>query len=535
MTRKGKLELTWVDKDERPRLEPRILVEDKGLSYGDPTASNMLIQGDNLIALKALEQALAGKIKCIYIDPPYNTGSALAYYEDGLEHSIWLTMMRDRLEMLQRLLHPNGVIYVHIDDAEGSYLKVLMDEVFGRHKHLITFYIQVRYPEKTLKQDMLFNKIIEQVHCYGGQDTPTIYQPSKEYNISKFCWYVEEIGEPVIMNMGGKRVDIFPKGAYRISKKNSSHEGLKEIWATGTILDGNSSGRFFRDYLQGRVREDGLGVLYKVYGIGDDDLDYRYFTGPKRDNATKGKYYQGVPTSVKESNSDGKTTVSNFLDLAGAFGNCRHEGGVDFRSGKKPEVLLQQLIELTTRPGDFVLDSFAGSGTTAAVAHKMTRKWIIIEAGEQATTHCVPRLQRVVDGADLTGVTGVTNWQGGGGFKFYRLAETLLVKDPDFGTLDTNPCYTREMLYEAICKIENFRYKPRGLWHGYSSEKRFIHIALEMLNQPALDQLEQELRPDESLLIYYKKRASNLNYSDRVEFKRIPRDLQAKCDFEAGV
>ena len=164
---KAKLELTLIGKENRPRLEPRILLEDQEKSYhaaqrvtDKDIFDNRLIFGDNLLALKALEQEFAGKIKCIYIDPPYNTGNAFEYYDDSVEHSSWLTLMSDRLHFLRRLLRPDGFMCCHIDDSEGHYLKVLMDEVFGRSNYLTTLYVQVRYPEKTLKQDMAFHKEI---------------------------------------------------------------------------------------------------------------------------------------------------------------------------------------------------------------------------------------------------------------------------------------------------------------------------------------------------------------------------------------
>src|SRR5438309_1174140 len=192
MAKKTKLELTWVGKEGRPLLEPRVLSEVPEKSYHAKTKiteldrfDNRLIFGDSLPALKALEQEFAGMVKCIYIDPPYNTGAALEHYDDGIEHSIWLGLMRERLLILPSLLRPDGVIFVHIDDSEGAYLKVLMDEVFGRDKYLVTFYVQVRYPEKTLKQDMLFNKVIEQIHCYAGRDAPVIHQLREEYDIRK--------------------------------------------------------------------------------------------------------------------------------------------------------------------------------------------------------------------------------------------------------------------------------------------------------------------------------------------------------------
>src|SRR3990167_9207932 len=379
-----KLELTWIGKDNQPKLEPRILIEDPEKSYGDKNSENMLIYGDNLLALKALEQDFAGQIKCACIDPPFNTGSAFEYYDDGLEHSLWLSLLRDRLIVLKNLLSPDGFICCHIDDAEGHYLKVLMDEIFERSNYLTTLYIQVRYPEKTLKQDMDYHKEIEQIHVYRKKYGAKPNLNEKQSSFDKFNFYVEELEPGVETTIGGKKVAILKKGYYRIVQKEGSALGLKEIWATGTILDGNSSGRFFRDYLTGRVEQDGLGVLYKVYGIGDDSFDYRYFTGPQRAGATKGKYYQGVP-KFQLDNPDLKQTtpIENFYDLAGSFGNCRTEGSVDFRGGKKPEILIQRILSHFSNPGDIVLDSFLGSGTTAAVAHKMGRRWIGIELGER--------------------------------------------------------------------------------------------------------------------------------------------------------
>jgi adenine-specific DNA-methyltransferase len=399
MKSKQRLELTWIGKDKRPKLEPRILLEDPTKSYHakarfseNDIFDNRLIFGDNLLALKALEQEFTGKVKCVYIDPPYNTGNAFEHYDDGIEHSLWLSLMRDRLELLRKLLSPDGFFCCHIDDSEGAYLKVLCDEVFERPNYLTTLYVQVRYPEKTLKQDMDYHKEIEQVHVYrkGYGARPNL--PSKKSSFDKFTFYIHESGEGIDTSLGGKRAVIFPKGKYRITQGEGSENGLKEIWATGTILDGNSSGRFFRDFLAGRAGTDGLGALYKVYGIGDDKFDYRYFTGPNRASASKGKYFQGVPMSQLEE-ADGSSTspIENFYNLAGSFGNCRHEGGVEFRSGKKPEALLEMILKYFSCPGDLVIDSFAGSGTTGAVAHKMGRRWIMVELGEHCDTHIVEK------------------------------------------------------------------------------------------------------------------------------------------------
>jgi adenine-specific DNA-methyltransferase len=277
----------------------------------------------------------------VYIDPPYNTGNAFEHYDDGVEHSIWLSLMRDRLERLRVLMAPTGFFCCHIDDSEGPYLKVLCDEVFGRPNYLTTLYIQVRYPSKTLKQDMDFHKEIEQIHVYRKDYGATPNLPSRKSSFDKFNFYFRESGAGRNENLGGKRVTIFPKGTYQIVKGDSSEDGLKEIWATGTILDGNSSGRFFRDYLAGRVKLDGLGAMYKVYGIGDDKFPYRYFTGPNRASATKGKYFQGVPISqIQEATGSASAPIEYFYNLAGSFGRCRISRREEARSSARNHLAL---------------------------------------------------------------------------------------------------------------------------------------------------------------------------------------------------
>lgn len=530
-----KLELTWIGKGEEPKLEPRILIENPEYSYGDPDTGNMLIHGDNLLALKALEQDYAGKIKCIYIDPPYNTGSAFEHYDDNLEHSIWLDLMKRRLSILRNLLSDDGFICVHIDDSEGQYLKVLMDEVFQRSNYLTTFYIRVRYPDKTLKQDMDFHKEIEQIHIYRKKYGAKPNQNESELNFDKFNYYFQELSEGNEIILGGKKVVIFDKDQYKIIKKEGSEDGRKEIWATGSILDGNSSGRFFRDYLTGRYTEDGLGVLYKVYGIGDDKFDYRYFTGPQREGATKGKYFQGVPiTKLETTETTTKSPINNFYDLAASFGNCRHEGGVDFRGGKKPEKLLQIILKHFSNEGDYILDSFLGSGTTAAVAHKMNRKWIGVELGEQAITHDIPRLKSIIDNTDLTGATIESNWQGGGGFKFYTLAPSLLQKDK-FDNWVISENYNADMLAAAMAKQEGFKFQPDDtkFWkQGRSSEQDFIYTTTQFLTAESLESIHDDMLPGESLLICCKAFQKECkNRFPNISVKKIPQMLLNRCEF----
>jgi adenine-specific DNA-methyltransferase len=511
MAQKTKLELTWIGKENRPRLEPRILLEDPEKSYHasqrvteNDIFDNRLIFGDNLLALKALEQEFSGKFKCIYIDPPYNTGNAFEHYDDAVEHSLWLSLMRDRIEILRRLLRPDGFFCCHIDDSESHYLKVVLDEIFGRANYLTTFYVQVRYPEKTLKQDMAFHKEIEQVHIYRREYGAVPNQNETTASFEKFRFFVNELAPGRLITLGGKSVTIFKPGDYEILEATGSADGLKEIWATGTILDGNSSGRFFRDYLAGRVEQDGLGALYKVDQIGDDKFGHRYFTGPKRAGASKGKYFQGVPMNVLENPDESRfTPIENYYDFAAQFGNCRNEGGVEFRSGKKPEVLLERVLRHFSNPGDWILDSFAGSGTTGSVAQKMRRRWIMIELREHCHTHIIPRLKKVIDGEDAGGVTAATGWRGGGGFRYYRLAPSLLEEDK-FGQLVISKQYNANMLAEAMCKIMSYQYAPSDnvFWqHGQSTENDFIYVTTQTLTHEQLAQISDEVGDSRSLLI----------------------------------
>ncbi|MDD0823798.1 site-specific DNA-methyltransferase [Mannheimia sp. AT1] len=412
---------------------------------------NLIIQGDNLAALKSLLPFYAGQVKCIYIDPPYNTGNAFENYDDNLENSIWYSLMYPRLELLHSLLKEDGFFCCQIDDSQSSYLKIILDEIFGRDNYLTTLYIKVRYPEKTLKEDMDFHKEVEQIHIYRKSRLAKPYLNKLDVGFEKFTYYINELSEPSkTIYLGGKQIDIFDKNSFEIIEKEGSEFGLKEIWASGTILDGNSSGRFFRDYLTGRSESDGLGVLYKVYGIGDDNLSYRYFTGPKKATATKGKYYQGVPKNkLNEETIFKKIPINSFYDFAANFGNCRQEGDVGFRGGKKPEILIRTLLGYFSNEGDIILDSFLGSGTTVAVAHKMNRRYIGIEIGQHAKTHVVPRLKKVIEG-EQGGISQAVNWQGGGAFRFCELGETIF---DEFGSINSDIDF--EALAAHIWYLEN--------------------------------------------------------------------------------
>jgi adenine-specific DNA-methyltransferase len=533
----NKLELMWYGKGEPIVIEPRLLIENSALSNCESATNteNMLIHGDNLLALKALESKYAGQVKCIYIDPPYNTGEAFEYYDDNLEHSLWLNLIYARLVELKKLLSDDGFFCCQIDDSEGPYLKVLLDEIFGRANYLTTIYIRVRYSEKTLKQDMAFHKEIEQVHIYRktANAKPILHTVKADYE--KFKYRIVTKTEPIKkLSLGGKNVEVYEKGTYEILKEVGSEFGLKEIWASGTILDGNSSGRFFRDYLTGRYADDGYGVLYKIFGIGDDRFDHRFFTGPNREGATKGKYFQGVPSDKLESgNMTKEIPISGFLDLAAYFGNCRHEGGSEFRGGKKPEILLQTLLSHFSRPGDLVLDSFLGSGTTAAVAQKMNRKYIGIEMGDQCYSLCQTRLNRVING-DKTGISSACNWQGGGGYRFFELAPTLINTD-SFGEPVINTDYSADMLAAAVALHEGFTYQPDShlFWkQSTGNEKSFLFVTTKHLSCNYLDSIKETMENDEYLIIACRSFDTGLDKAYKsITVKKIPQMILDRCEF----
>jgi len=412
--------LVWEQHEEAVDVQMRdnipVFTEcaDKEIFAAPGEKFNFLLVGDNLHSLRLLEKTHLGKIDLIYIDPPYNTGNQDFRYDDvyvdeldTYRHSKWLSFMSERLRIAAKLLAPHGFIFISIDDKEAAQLKLLCDEIFGDANYEKTDYIQVRYPDKTLKSDMKYHKEIEQVLVYRKSDSATPYLQPQEYDYEKFVYSVNELAPGIEIQLGGKKVVVFQKGEWELVKhKEGFKEGLKEIWATGTILNGNSSGRFFRDYLDGRKEKDGLGVLYKVYGVGDDSFDYRYFSGPQKVTATKGKYYQGVPVDKMEEGSTKVSPIPNFYDMAGDFGNIRHEGGIPFNSGKKPIKLMSMFLNYFKQKDITVLDFFAGSASTAHAVLALnqadggTRKFIICTNDENdiCTEVTYPRISNVING-----------------------------------------------------------------------------------------------------------------------------------------
>lgn len=507
MQKTGKLELTWVGKYDEVSVEPRILIEDPSKSYGDPNSENMLIHGDNLIALQALQQDYAGKIKCIYIDPPYNTGSAFEHYDDNLEHSTWLNLMKSRLELLKRLLSSDGSIWVNLDDNEVHYCKVMMDEIFGRDNFLCDLAWEKRYspPPDTKEFGYIHDHIL-------------VYRKTTDFKRNLLPFTDEQTGRY-------KNPDNDPRGPWKAmdytcrftaqQRPNLYYPIIQpltgeKVWPKETRVWANSKEEHEKNVLENRLWWGASGKN-KV---------------PAKKNFLSDIQQGMMPMSLWH------------YDFAGTNQDAKKESMRLFASSPfgtpKPERLLELILTIASNPSDIVLDSFLGSGTTVAVAHKMKRKWIGIELGEHAYTHCKIRLDKVIDG-EQGGISKSVNWQGGGGYKFYELAPSLLVKNPVLPVYQINPEYTFEMLCEAICKIEGFRYKVDGVYHGYSSEKRFIHITKEFINVEYIKTVAATLGEDQSLLIYGTKIQSGLRLPDNIEVKKIPKDLLEKCTFESEV
>ncbi len=399
---------------------------DNGIVSFDKEKDNLIIKGNNLLALHTLKEKLIGQVKLIYIDPPYNTGKDSFSYNDKFNRTSWLTFMKNRLEIAYELLKNDGAIFVSIDEKQQAYLRVLMNDIFGESNSLEVFHIQARYTQKSLNEKDNFQPVMEYVLAYAkNKNLFTPNKPHDEYDLSKFKWAIEELSSGEEIELGGKKVHIFKKGEYAIRKlPEPTLKGLKDTWASGSVLTGNTSGKFFDTQLSKRKDIDGLEVLYKVEGIGEDGLGYRYFTGPKKESSIRGQFFSGIPLERLEQIDKGEARkyrpIVNYYDFSGDFGNIRHEGGVPFNGGKKPEKMLKWIIEMATQEGDLVLDYHLGSGSTAASSLKLNRRFIGIEQMDYIQDLVVQRLENVISG-DSTGISTEVNWQGGGSFVYAEL------------------------------------------------------------------------------------------------------------------
>lgn len=510
MTKKQKLELTWIGKENRPKLEPRILIEDPAKSYhakhrvtDHDIFDNRLIFGDNLLALKALEQEFTGKVKCIFIDPPYNTGSAFEHYDDGLEHSIWLSMMRERLELLVRLLTPDGSIWITIDDNEAHYLKVLCDEVCGRTNFVANVVWQKAYTANQTAR-----------HLSNTHDHVLVYAKAANlFQVGKLQRSTEQVAK--FRNVDG---DVRgPWKAENLSAGKYYSAGQFEITGpTGRVFL-PPKGRYWRCNEE-QYREwllDGR-ITFGMNGTGRPML--KKYIREMSDALTPDTWWRHEDVgSNKEASIDSKVLF----------------GEQDVFQTPKPEKLLARIVNLASSPGELVLDSFAGSGTTGAVAHKMGRRWIMIELGDHAHTHIIPRLKKVIDGDDPGGITESATWKGGGGFRYYKLAPSLLERDK-WGNWVINKDYNAAMLAEALCKLEGFTYAPSDTvtWqHGHSTERDFLYVTTQNLTEDQLRQLSEEVGPERSLLVLCTAFRGSANAYANLTIKKIPKTVLSRCEW----
>jgi adenine-specific DNA-methyltransferase len=498
-----KLELTWIGKGKEPQLEPRILIEDPNKSFGDAKTENMLIHGDNLLALKALEQDYTGKIKCIYIDPPYNTGNAFEHYDDGIEHSLWLNLMKPRLDILRTLLKEDGSIWISIDDDESHYLKVLCDEVFGRQNFVSNVIWEKKYsPQNDAKW------------LSDSHDHILVYAKKKD------LWRPNMLPRTEEMNNRYKNPDNDPRG----------------VWKSGDLLrkDVQNSGLFEIITPSGRKCYPPAGRSWRV-------PEYRYKEMVENKRIWFGKDGNAIPSIKRFLTEVQDGAVSKTIWFRTEVGDndvAAKEIKNLFPSNPfatpKPERLIERILFLATKENDIVLDSFLGSGTTSAVAHKMKRNWIGIELGEHANTHCLPRMKKVIGGSDKGGITESENWKGGGGFKFYILAPSLIQKDK-YNNEIINPTYNANMLAAAMAKQEGFHYSPDEsiYWkQGKSSEKDFIFTTTQFITVEMIDRLADDMKPNESLLICCKGFKSECkSRQPNITIKKIPQMLFGRCEF----
>lgn len=509
---KQKLELTWIGKETRPKLEPRILLEDRTKSYHarhrvdeNDLFDNRLIFGDNLLALKALEQEFAGKVKCVFIDPPYNTGSAFTHYDDGVEHSIWLSLMRDRLEMIRRLLSEDGSLWITIDDNEAHYLKVLCDEVFGRANFVASVIWQKLF---TVKNSARF---LSDMHEYV-----LVYAKAAQ------SW----------------QRNLLPRSAELDESYSNPDNDTRGAWTTNAIQARNfySQGSYEISSPAGKVFTPPQGTYWRVSRQTLDELerDKRIWWGKDGTATPRIKKFlseakQGVVPATLWFHSDVGTNAEAKVEIRSLFAGVVD---ADVFMTPKPEKLIRRILEIGSNPGDLILDSFAGSGTTGAVAQKMGRRWIMVELGEHCHTHIIPRLHKVIDGEDKGGITEAVGWKGGGGFRYYHLAPSLLEKDK-WDNWVIHRDYNAAMLAEALCKLEGFIYAPSDTvyWqHGHSTERDFLYVTTATLSHEQLQQLADEVGSERSLLVLCPAFRGKGNYPN-LTVRKIPKQVLSRCEW----
>jgi len=490
----GRQEIFWnetIAPDDIDRLfAPKVLTNFKKYSEkGVETPSdispsdNLLIKGNNLLVLHSLKKRFTGKVKLIYLDPPYNTESDGFRYNDNFTQSTWLTFIKNRIEVAKELLSSDGFLFVHISFHQYAYLKVLLDEIFHGND-VCTFNLLVRHPNRILKADKDFHDVMEYLLVYTkNKVTNKIAKRQEANDIDDYIYQVEELepGETVTIN--GNSVVCFKPGTFKINRGEPATNKLQKISIRGSLKEGNSSGRFYEKYLAPIKDQYPPFTIFRVGGMGKDMFDYRYFYTPES-GKSNGGYFQGVPVDSKEFK---EKPYPNFLDFVKEFNNVGYEGDVEFRNGKKPEALLKQVFELgNLKPGDIVLDFFAGSGTTCAVAHKMGFQYIGVEQMDYGDNDSVKRLNAVIAGED-SGISKDIGWKGGGSFIYAELAKANMKFIDQIHQIEHESEFTG--LWETIQKEGFLSYKvePKEINRNYGDlaqlsiedKKRFLIEVLD--------------------------------------------------------
>ncbi len=553
------MELTWIDKDkETPAIEPRLLLYDPEHSYGEvetgtlpngkPWPGNMLIHGDNLLALRALEENFTGAVKCIYIDPPFNTGQAFEYYDDNIEHSIWLNLMYHRFISMYKLLTEDGMLWVHLDDEEVHYCKIVLDSIFSR-KNFVAHITYERSGVAGLGQGGYLVNTTEHILLYKKGTLPDknnlIYSELESNIMKRYNRMITDYGTKILVKefkskSNGLPVKVYKHIGYKIesiSLKNLDKvkSEIMQVYADNlkNIFRGNrvqKENKFQNDIIADMDKD----CLYSV--------EYTPSRGKYENTETSLYYFNNELLSFlsdtasvvedKVVKSQKMTTLWTHSEIPKA--DIAREGDVYFPRGKKPEQLLKRIIEMSTEPGDIILDSFLGSGTTAAVAHKMGRRWIGVELGDHAYSHCAVRMNKVIKG-EQGGISKSQNWEGGGGFNFYELAPSLLNHDKH-NNLVINKEYNADMLAAAMAKHQGFTYAPDEelYWkQGRSSEHDFIFTTTQLLTSEALEAIHDQMGENESLLICCTKfQPECRNRYSNITIKKIPKVLLDTCEFD---
>lgn len=533
-----KLELTWYGKEKQIRVEPRILIENKELSNTskDKDTENMLIHGDNLLALKALEKKYSGKVKCIYIDPPFNTGQAFENYDDNLEMSIWLDLMRSRLVVLHKLLKDDGTLFVHMDDQNLPYLTILLDEIFGKNNrlYLITFKQGAPTGHKAINPGCVTTTNFVLIYSKNK----ALWKPHRVYTKrgrdDRYSKYITNIDDPyekwniiTLLEAYANTNDIDVKTARRRIKDNPNlleqfviSNGISVIRTAQPDI--KNVGKEVQDMVRRSKKEP-----TEIFFLHRDNNPDMYFI-----NGERILFYKDKLKNIDGELVSAEPLTTLWDDILS--NNLHNEGGVSFPKGKKPEHLIKRILELSTNVGDLVLDSFLGSGTTAAVAHKMKRRYIGIEMGDHAYTHCKVRLDKVIDGSDQGGISKSLNWQGGGGYRFYELAPTLINKDA-FDEPIINKEYSAEMLASAVALHEGFEYKPSSetFWkQSVGNENSYLFVTTRHVDLAYLSGIKESMEDNEYLIIACKSFAQEANGKfPNIKIKKIPQMLLDRCEF----